>query len=85
MLTNRTFRVRVGNTLSQSIDQVESVPQGRVLSVLCFALAFNYILTPFPDRVSCSLYVDNFLLYLSGSSLPFAVRRMQLTINKVAD
>ena len=35
--------------------------------------------------VSCSLYVDDFVLFLSGSALPSADCRMQLAINRVAD
>ena len=77
MLVNRTLRVRVGSMISLSFDQVESV--------LCFALAINNIVTAVPDGVSCSLYVDDFLLYLSGSILPSAVRQIQLAINRVAD
>ena len=84
MLTNRTFRFRVGDTLSPSFDQIESFPQGSVLSVLCFARAINDIVTAVPKGVSCSLYVDNFDLYLSGSTLAFAVHRMQVAINRVA-
>ena len=59
--------------------------QVSVLSVLCFALAINDIVTAVPNGVSCSLYVDDFVLYLSDLTLPSAVRRMQLAINRVAD
>ena len=55
LLVNRAFRVRVGYTLSPSFDQVEVVPQGSVLSVLCFAFAINDIANAVPDGVSCSL------------------------------
>ena len=81
MLTSRTFRVRVWDTLSASFDQIEGVPQSNVLSVLCFALVIIYIVIAVPDGVSCSLYVDDFVLYFSGSTLPSAVRQMQLAIN----
>ena len=84
-MTNRPFRVRVGDTLSLSFDQVEGVPQVSVLSVLRFVLAIKDIATDIPDGVNCSLNVDDFVLYLSGSTLPFAVRRMQLAINRVPD
>ena len=85
-LTNRTFRVGVGDTLYTSFDLIESVPQeGSVLSVLCFGLAIIDIVIAVPDGVSCSLYVDDFVLYLSGSTLRSAVRRMHLAINGVAD
>ena len=54
-------------------------------SVFCFTLAVNDIVTAVLDRVSYSLDADDFVLYSSGSSLPSAVRRMQLAINRVAD
>ena len=54
-------------------------------SKFCFALAINDIVTAVPDEISCSLYVDDFVLYLSCSTLPSVVRRMQLAINRVAD
>ena len=60
---NCTFRVRVGDTLSSSFDQVEGVPQDSVLSILCFALAISDIVTAVPDGVSCSPFVDDFVLY----------------------
>ena len=85
LFLNRTFRVRVGDTLSPSFDQIEGVPQGSVLSVLCLALAINDIVTVVPNGVRCSLYVDDLVLYLSGSTLPSAVHQMQLTINRVAN
>ena len=84
-MTNRTFRVRVGDTFTPSFDQIEVVPQGCALCVLCFALAINDIVTAVPNEVSYSLYVDGFVLYLSGSTLSSTVRRMQLAINRVAD
>ena len=64
----------MGDTLFLSFDQMEGVPHGSVLSVLSFALAINDIVTAVPDGVSCSLYVDYFALYLSGSILPSAVK-----------
>ena len=85
LLTNCTFRVQVEDTLSLSFDQIEHVPQGSDLSVLCFALAINYIVTAVPDGVICSLYVDDLILYMSGSTLPSSAHWMQLAINRVAD
>ena len=84
-LINRTFRVRVRDTISPSFDQFEGVPQGSVLSALCFAVAINDIVTAAADEFSCSLSLDDFVLYLSGSTLESAIRRMMLAINRVAD
>ena len=66
-------------THSLSFDQIEGVPQDSVFSILCFSPAINDIVTALPDGVSCSLYMDEFVLYLSGSTLPSAVRWMQFT------
>ena len=55
LLTNSTFRVQVGDTLSPSFDQAECVSQDSVLSVLCFALAIIDIVTALPNGVSCYL------------------------------
>src|SRR5215469_10811018 len=41
LLSNLTFQVSVGNTLSRHFELQECVSQGSVLSVLCFSLAFN--------------------------------------------
>ena len=38
LLVNRTFRVRVGDTLFPSFDQVEGLPQGSILSVLLLSM-----------------------------------------------
>ena len=54
LLTDRTFRFQVEDTLSTSLDQVEGVPEDSVLSVLCFALSINDIVTAVPGGVSCS-------------------------------
>ena len=48
LLVNHTFRARVEDTLSWSFDQIEGVPQGTILSVLCFALTINEIITAVP-------------------------------------
>ena len=53
-LVNCTFRVRVGDTCPRLLNRLKVFP-----SVLCFALAFNDIVTTVPDGVSCSLYVDD--------------------------
>ena len=70
LLINHTFRVRIGNTLSSSFDQIEDVHQARALSVLCFALAISNIVTAVPNGISCSLYADDFVLLLLLRSNP---------------
>ena len=84
-MINRTFPVRVGNNLSLLFYQVEGVSQVSVLSVLYFALAINDIVYVVPDGVSCYPYLDDFVLYLSGSIFPSVVRWMQLEIDRIVD
>ena len=59
-LKNRLFKVRVGEHLSDSRQQVNGVPQGSVLSVTLFALKINSIVRMIPadSRVMASLYVN---------------------------
>ena len=51
--------------------------------LIFFGLAINDIVTAVPDGISCSLYIEDFVLYLSGSTLPSTFRLMQLAINNV--
>src|SRR5215469_10655367 len=82
-LSNRTFQVRVGSTLSRHYELQEGVPQGNVLSVLCFALAFNDVALEVPEGISCSLYVDDFAIYVSGARLADVERQLQKAIDRI--
>nr|BDT63038.1 MAG: hypothetical protein [Trachysalambria curvirostris nimavirus] len=83
-LTERKFRVRVGDSLSDQYVQQEGVPQGSILSVTLFAIAINDIVKAVPRAVSCSLYVDDFTLYCSGGSLKDVQNHMQTAVNQVS-
>jgi len=61
-LTDRNFSVRIGNTLSDSHQQQEDVPQGSILSVTLFSMKINDIVKCLLNCVNYSLYVDNFLI-----------------------
>jgi hypothetical protein len=82
-LNERTFRVKVGNTLSPLQTQQEGLPQGSVMSCTLFSLALNEITSNLPASVVSSLYVDDFLMYSSSTHLPALTRRMQMAINNV--
>ncbi|GBN20959.1 putative RNA-directed DNA polymerase from transposon X-element [Araneus ventricosus] len=55
----RSFKVRIGCTLSDSFIQSEGVPQGSVLSVTLFILHISNILLNLPQSVQGTLYVDD--------------------------
>jgi hypothetical protein len=60
-----------------------------VLSVLLFALAIDGLPSSIPgvgrpEGVQCSLYVDDFALYISGAHVPILQERMQLAVDAAA-
>ena len=61
-LFNRTQAVRVGSTLSRSIDVTSGVPQGSVLGPLLFNLFINDI-ADFFDKCKIKMFADDLKLY----------------------
>jgi ribonuclease HI len=89
LLSHRSFVVKVGGRFSRSFPQNWGVPQGGVLSVLLFALAIDDLPSSIPgigrdEGVQCSLYVDDFALYISGAHIPILAERMQLAVDAAA-
>ncbi|MEO1419229.1 MAG: reverse transcriptase family protein [Bacteroidota bacterium] len=83
-LSDRYFRVRVGSTHSSLYYQEEGVPQGSVLSVTCFAVAINNILESVSPPVRGSLFVDDFVIYVTTYDAVSACRYLQKTINAIS-
>ncbi len=46
-LQSREFKVRVGSTLSDSVDQEMGVPQGAIVSVTLFSIQINNLAKKF--------------------------------------
>ena len=84
-LRNRRFKVRVGNILSSVHNLEEGVPQGSVLSVTLFALSINDISSVIPREVMHTLFVDDLSISFAASRMVVAERKIQLTINRIAD
>lgn len=82
-LRSRTFRVKIGNHLSDHYPQEQGVPQGSVMSVTLFALAINDIVADIPADICKSLYVDDLAIYYSSNNLNSMERKLQLAINKI--
>ena len=61
-LKNRTFKVQVNGSLSDSFPQEEGVPQGCALSGTLFAIKINGIVDNVPNdsRYHYSLHVEDF-------------------------
>ena len=63
--------------------QKEGVPQGSTLSVTLFAVAINPIIAQISPNIKSLLYVDDLMIYYSGSSLKTIERNLQISINNV--
>ncbi|KAH7942531.1 hypothetical protein HPB49_024999 [Dermacentor silvarum] len=69
-LSDRSFRVRVGNAQSSPQPVTAGVPQGSVLSLFLFNEALARLPSTIPKGrhlpVHCSLYADDIALWTSG-------------------
>ena len=84
-ISARTFKVRLGQALSDSCVQEQGVPQGSVLSVTLFGIAINDIANNLPFGVQANLFVDDLAIYYSSSSVNSIERKLQMAINKISD
>ncbi|XP_046684647.1 uncharacterized protein LOC124370407 [Homalodisca vitripennis] len=84
-MSDRTFQVRLGTNLSSTTNLENGVPQGSVLSCTLFAVAINGITACVRHPVRCSLFVDDFAVYVSARRLVTAERSLQLTIKRIEE
>ncbi|KAH7977467.1 hypothetical protein HPB49_001805 [Dermacentor silvarum] len=88
-LTGRTFRVRVGQELSNPRDITTGVPQGSVLSPFLFNMALAGLPASLPADprfpVRCSIYADDVALWTRGprKSMPFIWCSLQRALDAV--
>ena len=84
-LKNRTFKVIVNNTTSDSYRQVNGIPQGSVLSPTLFIVKINRIMSSVTNlpHIKYFLYMDDLLLSTSHPDLDIAGRTMQSAIDQV--
>ena len=81
-LHDRSFKVRVGSTFSDSHPQEMGVPQGSILSVTLFSVKINSITQCLKSGVDCSLYLDDFQVCYRSSNMSIIERQLQLCLNK---
>ena len=60
-LYERSFKVRVGSTLSELHEQEMGVPQGGILSPALFSIKINNIVKAVLKGTGRSLFVDDFV------------------------
>ena len=78
-LQDRSFKVRVGSTFSDSHPQEMGVLQGSILSVTLFSVKINSITQCLKPGVDCSLYVDDFQVCYRSSNMSI----IELCLNKL--
>ena len=82
-LSNRSFRVWIGNHLSSTFARENGVPQGGVLSVALFAIMINNIGDELPAAIGRSLFVDDLAVWYSASSPRHMSRQLQLAVSRL--
>ena len=82
-LSFREFCVRVGASHSEYFVQEEGLPQGSVLSVTLFAIAINEITKQLGSEMHCTLYVDDFTIFVSAATITHSTRIIQTAINNL--
>ena len=89
-LESRVFKVRAGATYSDTFEQEMGVPQGSILSPTLFNVQINDIAKVAKEALrgkhsECSLFVDDFALCVSASTIEHAERALQGCVNKVQE
>ena len=82
-LNDRTFKVRLGSTLSDLSIQEAGVPQGCILSVTLFALKINSTAQCITPGIDASLHVDDFMACVRSKQMRSVERQLQLCINNL--
>ena len=84
-LSDRTFNVRIGNTLSDIIKQEQDVPQGSILSPTLFGIKINDIVKCVKD-LDCSLFVDDFGIFIRSKNMEtIEFNKLQRCLNNIED
>ncbi len=82
-LSNRTIQVRINRTLSQKVIIENGVPQGGVMSIICFLLAINGIGNTIPKPIKCRLFADDLNISLSTNDTIIAETLLQAALHNL--
>ena len=82
-LTNRSFNVKIGSTISDEKNQEEGVPQGSIISTTLFNIKINNITKELSKDIHESLYVDDCSISFRSKNLHTLERKLQNNIDKI--
>ena len=80
-LTNRSFQVRIGNSLSSKNHFQNGIPQGSIISPLLFLIAINDF--PQTAKTDTSLFADDSAIFAQGKNLKFVITHLQSHLDEV--
>ena len=79
-LEGRSLQVRVGDSLSDTFQVENGLPQGSVISPILFLVAINDLS---PPNVKCSLFADDTAIWKTGKSVKHVQSHIQNALNYV--
>ncbi|XP_065076358.1 uncharacterized protein LOC135699961 [Ochlerotatus camptorhynchus] len=82
-LTDRSFRVSVGNVQSRRFSEETGVPQGSVIAVTLFLVAMNGVFDKLPKNIYIFVYADDVLIVTVGPILQRTKLRAQAAVSSV--
>lgn len=85
LMTDRTFKVRIGTELSDTFTQINGVPQGSVISPTLFMILINDMLKDISPNVKFALYADDIVLWCDLKDADDARIEMQKALDKLSE
>lgn len=82
-LTDRTYQVKIGNYLSDTLGITNGVPQGSVISPTLFSLVINDVFSDCPANVKYSLYADDGAFWLKTKNLQQGLNTAQQVLDNL--
>ena len=82
-MQDRSFQVRIENTMSETYRQKNGIIQGSVLSCTLFKMAINTIVDNLPRNVQKSLFMDDYCMYISASRPRQAERTLNMLLKEL--
>lgn len=84
-LTERKQCVRIGEKISQVVNNCVGVPQGSTLGPLLFSLYINDLPDACPPTVSCQMYADDTVIYVHSRNKKTAGDELSDAMTNVAN